>query len=58
MDSSPLVSVVIPAYNVENEVRKCLESVICQTYQNLEIIVINDGSTDRTGKIIESVYVM
>ncbi|KLD58781.1 hypothetical protein WP50_23680, partial [Lactiplantibacillus plantarum] len=52
MDSSPLVSVVIPAYNVENEVRKCLESVICQTYQNLEIIVINDGSTDRTGKII------
>lgn len=52
MDSSPLVSVVIPAYNVENEVRKCLESVICQTYQNLEIIIINDGSTDRTGKII------
>lgn len=51
MDSSPLVSVAIPAYNVENEVRKCLESVICQTYQNLEIIVINDGSTDRTGRL-------
>ena len=52
MDQDPLVSVIIPAYNVEKEVNRCLDSVINQTYQNMEIIVVNDGSTDQTGKII------
>ncbi len=43
-----LVSVIIPAYNVEQYIDQCLESVTGQTYRNLEIILINDGSTDET----------
>ncbi len=48
-----LISVIVPAYNVENYIRRCLDSLVSQTYENLEIIVVNDGSTDRTGEIIE-----
>lgn len=47
------VSVVIPAYNAENWIKRCMDSVIHQTYQNLEIIVINDGSTDSTLEILK-----
>ena len=46
-----MVSIVIPIYNVEKYVEKCLETVINQTYKNLEIIIINDGSTDGSGEI-------
>ena len=46
-----LVSVIIPVYNVENYIVECLESVIHQTYKNLQIIVIDDGSTDSSGVI-------
>ncbi len=48
-----LISVIIPVYNGEKYIARCLESVIGQTYQKLEIIVINDGSTDETEDIIE-----
>lgn len=47
----PLLSVIIPVFNGEEYIKRCLESVVNQTYRNLEIIVINDGSTDGTGKI-------
>ncbi|AZA87916.1 glycosyltransferase family 2 protein [Chryseobacterium shandongense] len=46
------VSVIVPVYNVEKYLAKCLDSLICQTHQNLEILVVNDGSTDRSGEII------
>lgn len=49
----PLVSVVIPVYNAEKTLSSCLESVMNQTYANLEIIVVNDGSTDNSRTIIE-----
>ena len=45
------ISVIIPVYNCENYLSKCLESVIHQTYDKLEIILINDGSTDQTDRI-------
>lgn len=47
------VSILIPVYNVEPYIRKCLESVINQTYTHLEIICINDGSTDASGVICD-----
>lgn len=48
----PLVSVIIPAYNAEQFVERTLSSVLNQTYQNLEVIVVNDGSHDRTAEIV------
>lgn len=48
-----LISVIVPVYNVENYLHECLGSILSQTYQNLEIILINDGSTDRSGQICD-----
>lgn len=48
------VSIIVPIYNEENNLRKCIESLINQTYKNLEIILINDGSTDNSKEIIDS----
>lgn len=49
-----LISVIINAYNSEKYIRKCIDSVINQTYKNIEIVVINDGSTDNTLEILNS----
>ena len=47
----PLISVIIPVYGVEKYIAQCLESIINQTYKNLEIIVVNDGTKDRSAEI-------
>ncbi len=49
----PLVSVVIPAYNVERFLRQCLDSVVAQTLTDIEVICVNDGSSDGTAEILE-----
>lgn len=46
------ISVIIPAYNIEKDLPRCLESILTQTYQNLEVLVVDDGSTDSTGIVI------
>lgn len=53
--SSSLISIVIPVYNTENYLEKCLKSITQQSYQNIEIIVINDGSTDSSLEIAQQV---
>ena len=47
------ISVIVPIYNVEKYLKKCIESIINQTYKNLEIILVYDGSTDDSGKICD-----
>lgn len=47
------ISVIVPVYNVENELERCIQSICNQTYKNLEIILVNDGSTDKSGKICD-----
>ncbi len=49
-----LISIIVPVYNVERYLEQCINSIICQTYPYLEIILVNDGSTDHSEKIIES----
>ena len=48
----PAVSIIVPVYNVEKYLRECLESIINQTFQDIEIICVNDGSTDNSRKIL------
>ncbi len=49
-----LVSVIVPIYNVEDYLPKCIDSIICQTYKNIEIILVDDGSPDSCGQICEN----
>ena len=49
----PLISVIVPVYNVEKYLCKCLDSIISQSYKNLEIILVDDGAQDNSGKICD-----
>ncbi len=54
VENGELVSIIVPAYNVETLVEKCLYSLCAQTYKNIEIIVVDDGSTDKTRHLCEA----
>lgn len=54
MQNHDLLSIIIPVYNVDKYIAKCLQSLVWQTYQNIEIICINDGSTDKSEQIINN----
>ena len=47
MSSNPIISIIVPVYNVEEFVEECLGSIVSQDYTNLEVIAVNDGSTDN-----------
>lgn len=49
-----MISVIVPVYNVEKYLPKCIDSIINQTYTDLEILLIDDGSTDNSGKICDN----
>ena len=52
-NSAPLISVIVPIYNSEHTLRKCVDSLLAQTFNAFEVLLINDGSTDDSGKICD-----
>ena len=52
-EKRPLISVLVPVYNIEKYIRHCLESIITQSYPYLQILLVDDGSTDNSGQICE-----
>lgn len=53
MGDNPLISIIVPIYNVEDYLRECIDSLIAQTYENIEIILVDDGSPDNCGMICD-----
>lgn len=51
MQNNPLVSIIIPVYNAEHFIRRCIQSLINQSYKNIEILIVDDGSLDKSGLI-------
>lgn len=56
MTHNPKVAIIVPIYNVEKYLRECLDSVLAQSYQNLEIVLVDDGSTDSSGVIAREYF--
>ncbi len=52
--AKPLISVIVPVYNTSEHLPKCIDSIIAQTYENLEIFLVNDGSSDNSGDICDA----
>ena len=53
MTNNPLITIIIPVYNAKKYLRDCIESILSQTYHNLEIILVDDGSTDSSEKLVD-----
>ena len=53
MRKEKLISIIVPVYNTEEYIKRCIDSILKQTYKNLEIICVDDGSSDSSGKILD-----
>ena len=53
MHENPLITVVVPIYNVEVYLEQCIRSVLAQTYENFELLLVDDGSKDKSGEIVD-----
>ena len=49
---TPLISIIVPVYNTENYLERCINSILAQTYENLEIIIVDDASTDKSAELM------
>ena len=54
MNQNPRISVIVPVYNVEQYLPRCVESILAQTYENLEILLVDDGAKDGSGAICDA----
>ena len=52
--TTPLITVIVPVYNIEKYLDRCVNSIRNQTYKNLEILLVDDGSTDRSGEMCDA----
>ena len=56
--SNPTISVIVPVYNIEKYVKECINSILAQTYTNFEVIIVDDGSIDASGRIADEFALM
>ena len=52
--STPLISIIVPVYNVEKYLQRCIDSILAQSFKDFELILIDDGSKDKSGEICDA----